>query len=284
MNSPRIVVGYDGSLEAREAVDWAAAEAARTATPLEIAYAYQLTWQAAQYNGAVAQLITEATGNAERVMTEILDHVRRTRPGITVTGTAVHGAPAPALLDLARDAGLVVVGNRGGGGLTNLLLGSVSQQVATHAATPVAVVRGRSHAADGPVVVGLDGSAATGTALAAAFDAAAARGTEVIAIRAYTPPSPMAVPPSAVEAHEREALEASLRGWRDKYPAVKVEALLAAGRAARVLTGVSHTAQLVVVGSRGHGGFTGLLLGSVGLHLMHHAECPVLIVHPRKTA
>jgi nucleotide-binding universal stress UspA family protein len=283
MNSPRIVVGYDGSLEAREAVDWAAAEAARTATSLEIAYAYQLTWQAAQYNGAVAQLVAEATGRAERVMGEILDHVRRAHPGIDISGTAVHGAPAPALLDLAHDASLVVVGNRGGGGLTNLLLGSVSQQVATHAATPVAVVRGRSDATDGPIVVGVDGSPSTDAALAAAFEAAVARGADVVAIRAYTPPSPMAVPRTAVEAHEREALEASLRGWREKYSGVKVEALLAAGRAARVLTGVSHTAQLVVVGSRGHGGFAGLLLGSVGQHLMHHAECPVLIVHPHTT-
>uniref|UniRef100_UPI0036F25980 universal stress protein n=1 Tax=Dactylosporangium roseum TaxID=47989 RepID=UPI0036F25980 len=133
-------------------------------------------------------------------------------------------------------------------------------------------------------MVGVDGSASTEAALTLAFEAAVARGTEVIAIRAYTPPSPVAVPPGAAEAYEREALDASLAGWREKYPGVKVEALLAVGRPAQVLIGVSHTAQLVVVGSRGHGGFTGLLLGSVGQQLMHHAECPVLIAHQPKRA
>ncbi|GAA2574935.1 universal stress protein [Dactylosporangium fulvum] len=282
MNEQRIVVGYDGSLEARDAVDWAAAEAARTATPLRIVNAYQFAWPAAYYAGATDAIVAEAEEYAERTIAEIVEHVRKHHLAVDVTGTAVHAAPALALLDLAEHAKLLVVGNRGAGGMANLLLGSVSQQVATHARVPVTVVRGRSRAAEGPVVVGVDGSASTEAALALAFEAAVARGTEVIAIRAYTPPSPVVVPPSAVEAHERETLDASLAGWREKYPGVKVEALLAVGRPAQVLIGVSHTAQLVVVGSRGHGGFTGLLLGSVGQQLMHHAECPILIAHEPK--
>ncbi|WP_425553928.1 universal stress protein [Dactylosporangium salmoneum] len=144
---------------------------------------------------------------------------------------------------------------------------------------PVAVVRGRSAAADGPVAVGVDGSPSSDVALGLAFDAARARGAELVAIRAYLAPGTAAVPADVVVAHEREALEESLAPWRHRYPDVKVEALVAPGRAAKVLIGVSHTARLVVVGSRGHGGFAGLLLGSVGQQLMHHAECPVLIAH-----
>jgi nucleotide-binding universal stress UspA family protein len=87
------------------------------------------------------------------------------------------------------------------------------------------------------------------------------------------------IPLNVIEAEQRAALHAALTGWSGKYPAVKVEPLLVRGRAAEVLIGVSRTAQLVVVGSRGHGGFVGLLLGSVGQHLMHHAACPVLIAH-----
>lgn len=283
MTEQRIVVGYDGSVEARTAVDWAAAEAVRTGSNLHIVYAYQFAWPGAFYEGPAAEIAEEAEQRAERTVAEVVDHVGKQHPGIDVIGTSVHSAPAPTLLDLGDTARLVVVGNRGAGGMASLLLGSVSQQVATHAHTPVAVVRGRAEVAEGPVAVGVDGSASSGAALTLAFEAAAARGTDVIAIRAYSPPSPLAVPPSAVEAAEREALNASLLGWREKYPEIKVEALLAVGRPAQVLAALSQTAQLVVVGSRGHGGFTGLLLGSVGQQLMHHAECPVLIAHKPTT-
>ncbi|GAA2372014.1 universal stress protein [Dactylosporangium salmoneum] len=280
----RIVVGYDGSDEARGAVDWAAAEAERTASRLQILDAYQIAWPGAYYAVAAEQFEFARTAAEQRVA-EMVARVRERGTGVDVFGTAVDGLAAATLLEVA-DAGarMIVVGSRGAGGLTNLLMGSVSQQVATHSPVPVAVVRGRSTAIDGPVVVGVDGSASSDDALALAFEAARARGTTVAAIRAHaTPPQP-SLPLPAVDAFERDALNTSLAPWIAKYPDVKVEALVAAGRAAKVLIGVSHTAQLVVVGSRGHGGFAGLLLGSVGQELMHHAECPVLIAHEHKAA
>jgi nucleotide-binding universal stress UspA family protein len=280
----RIVVGYDGSDEARWAVDWAAAEAERTGSQLQIVNAYQIVWAGAYYTVAAEQTAA-AREAAEQLVAEIVGRVRE-RGTVDVFGIAVEAPPASTLLDLgAAGARLLVVGNRGAGGLTNLLMGSVSQQVATHAAVPVVVVRGRSAAVDGPVVAGVDGSASGDAALGLAFAAARARGAEVVAIRTHlSPPTlpPDNVYPGEVHAQERAALEASLAAWREQYPDVKVEALVTAGRAAKVLIGVSHTAQLVVVGSRGHGGFAGLLLGSVGQQLMHHAECPVLIAHEPK--
>ncbi|WP_327004418.1 universal stress protein [Dactylosporangium sp. NBC_01737] len=285
MDAQRIIVGYDGSVEARDAVDWAAAEAERTTSRLHIVYAYQLTWLGTQYDGPVADLAAEAQERGDRLVAGIVEQVRRRGTGIDVVGTALHAAPAPTLIGLG-DAGanLLVVGNRGGGGITNLLVGSVSQQVATHAHVPVVVVRGRHDAAAGPVVVGVDGSASSDAALGIAFEAARLRGTGVVAVRAFVPAAVTALPYSVIETSERALLDASVTGWQEKYPSVKVEALLADGRTAEVLVGASHTAQLVVVGSRGHGGFTGLLLGSVGQQLMHHAECPVLIVHTPKSA
>ncbi|MET7401972.1 universal stress protein [Dactylosporangium sp. NPDC005572] len=280
METQRIVVGYDGSVEARDAVDWAADEAARSGLPLRIVYAYQLAWPAAAlYGSATEVLAADAEERGDHTVRDVVEHARRRRPTVDVTGVATHAEPAPLLLGQTAGTRLLVVGNRGGGGMSNLLLGSISQQVATHARVPVAVVRGRSAAADGPVVVGVDGSASTDAALALAFETAAAREAEVVAVRAYSPPSPVVVPLGAVEADERNALEASLAGWAEKYPGTRLTAQLAVGRAAQVLIGMSHTAQLVVVGSRGHGGFTGLLLGSVGQQLMHHAECPILIAH-----
>ncbi|MDG6105898.1 universal stress protein [Dactylosporangium aurantiacum] len=284
MNAQRIVVGYDGSDEARTAVDWAADEAARTGAQLQIVHGYHVAWPGIYYD-VTAELIEAAERTGEQLVAEAVSRVRDRHDGIDVFGTAVQAPGATTLLDLGDSAAsLLVVGCRGAGGVSNLLLGSVSQQVATHARTPVAVVRGHCDAAAGPVVVGVDGSPSAETALRLAFEAAAARGTEVVAVRAYVPPPATVVPRDAAEAAERAALESSLDGWRDRYPGVKLAAVVTAGRAAKVLIGMSHTAQLVVVGSRGHGGFTGLLLGSVGQQLMHYAECPVLIAHAPKSA
>ncbi|WP_327002091.1 universal stress protein [Dactylosporangium sp. NBC_01737] len=278
MHTQRIVVGYDGSDESRKAVDWAAAEAGRTGAQLQIVHGYHVMWPGIYYD-VTAELVEAAERAGEQLVGDAVARVRERHDGIDVIGTAVHAPGASTLLDLSEAAHLLVVGSRGAGGVSNLLLGSVSQQVATHARTPVVVVRGHGDAVGGPVVVGVDGSASAETALRLAFEAATARGTELVAVRAYLPPSPVLVPRDAAEAAERAALESSLAGWRERYPGIKVEAVVAAGRAAKVLIGASHTAQLVVVGSRGHGGFTGLLLGSVGQQLMHHAECPVLIAH-----
>lgn len=278
MDKQRIIVGYDGSIEARTAVDWAAAEASRTRSVLQIVYAYQFVRTGTSFQGT-AEMSADAERRAARTVAEVADHVRKHHPGIEVIGMSVHSVPAPTLLDLGHTARLVVVGNRGGGGMTGLLLGSVSQLVATHSRTPVAVVRGRSDATKGPVVVGVDGSDSADAALTQAFEGALHRGAEIVAIRAYSPPSPLAVSFGAVEAHEQGALNASLHRWSEKYPTVKVTALLAVGRPAPVLIAASTTAQLVVVGSGGHGGLTGLLLGSVGQQLIHHAGCPVVIAH-----
>ena len=130
-----------------------------------------------------------------------------------------------------------MVGSRGRGGFASLLLGSVSQRVATHAPCPVVVVRGREDVADGPVAVGVDDSAAA----------------------------------------EHARLEELLSPWRLKFPEVPVEVLVSHDSPAAVLNGVSHGAQLVIVGSRGHGTVAGALLGSAGLQLLHHADCPVWI-------
>ncbi|MDG6105917.1 universal stress protein [Dactylosporangium aurantiacum] len=284
MDRTRIVVGYDGSDESRRAVDWAADEAGRTGAPLQIVHTYQVGWPAGGYYRPTAEESAAVRGRAERLAADAADAVRARGTGINVVATVVHAAPAATLLDIAHSgARLLVVGGHGAGGVADLLAGSVSQQVAMHARVPVVVVRGPG-APDGPVVAGVDGSPATGTALGLAFEAAAAAGAPLVAVRTYVPPAPSVLPLSAVEADERAALRASLAGWPEKYPSVGLEARLTAGRAAKVLIGLSRTARLVVVGSRGHGGFTGLLLGSVGQRLVQHAQCPVLVAHPNRAS
>jgi nucleotide-binding universal stress UspA family protein len=225
---------------------------------------------------------------AEQIVQEALATAREVGPGLAIDGRPVLGDPSGVLLDASSSASCLVVGGHGRGRLAGLLAGSVSQQVAVHARCPVAVVRGRSDAADGPVVVGVDGSASSHLAVDLAFKQAAARGCAVTIVFAYEPPLlPLAGLEAAAPGYDDERLRTDIgrdfrqavARWRDQHPAVQVDQNLATGQAGSMLVERSHEAQLVVVGSRGRGGFAGLLLGSVGMHLLHQADCPILIAH-----
>jgi nucleotide-binding universal stress UspA family protein len=270
------VVGVDGSAPSRAALGWAALDASRRNTSLLVLCAY---------TGVVAGLRPMVSAGLRRaqqeqgdlVVREALAEVRATIA--QADGRAVLGDPAGVLLDASRTASLLVVGSHGRGGLAGLVVGSVSQQVALHAAGPVVVVRGRTEAVGGPVLVGADGSASSHFAVELAFEQAAARGCAVVIVYGHEPlfiPAPLDNEDGLRSDVEREFTQA-VAGWRDKHPTVPVEAEFATGRPGPVLAQASRRAQLVVVGSRGHGGFAGLLLGSVGLHLLHHADCPVLV-------
>jgi nucleotide-binding universal stress UspA family protein len=282
MKPPEIVVGVDDSLASRAAVRWAAAEARRRNIGLVVMHSYD--WRVIGARSPVGGGYADAVrARAEEVVEVAIAQAREAVPAVTVRGEVVLGAAGPVLVQSSAEAPMVVVGSRGRGGFASLLLGSVSHQVATHAAGPVVVVRGREDIVGGPVVVGVDGSASGNHALGEAFQEAQARDTSLVAVRVYSPrrlaPGPV-VPEDKAErrAIEHDLLAQDLAPWKEKYPDVDTEAMVIDGHAAEVLIGVSATAQLVVVGTRGHGGFVGLLLGSVGQQVIHHAECPVLIV------
>jgi nucleotide-binding universal stress UspA family protein len=188
-------------------------------------------------------------------------------------------------------AELVVLGDRGLGGFAGLLIGPVAVTLAAHAACPIVVVRGpepdrmvRSEA----VVVGVDGSPTSEAAVAFAFEAAALRGVPLVAVHTWfdmvvdATMAPL-IDWDVMEADEREVLAERLAGWAEKYPDVAVRRLVARDRPARALVEESGRAQLVVVGSRGRGGISGLLLGSVSQTLLHHAACPVAVVQGAPT-
>jgi nucleotide-binding universal stress UspA family protein len=284
MRTNEIVVGVDGSEASMATARWAAREASRRAAPLRVVLAYEWAWPGAQFK-PTPPVEKAAREHAEATVVAAATHARAAAPDVAVTSQAIRGRPAQTLIDAARDAALLVVGGRGRGGFVGLLLGSVSLQVATHADTPVVVVRDDTGPDAGPVVVGVDGSGSTEHTLQVAFDAAAVRGCPVVAVQAcevHTAWSGYGVgpefsDPDDLEVEIRKALADAVAPWREKYPNIPVETLVARGSAADVLTDVSQTARLLVVGTRGHGGFTGLLLGSVGQQLLHHSQCPVLI-------
>jgi nucleotide-binding universal stress UspA family protein len=270
-----VVVGVDGSTRSIGALRWAAAEAARLHRRLRIIYALDSDDPALHER-------------AESLLDDAIVQANAWQPRLAIVGVVQHGTPVAELLAESEHAELVVLGSRGHGTLAGILLGSVSAQVAAHAHCPVLVVHhGQIWAgSDGPptsgrpVVVGVDGSAPSDLAAGYAFQAAAALGVSLVAVRAWNPVQPH----GRDETAEHDLLAESVAGWCVKYPDVPVRLLLVPDSGGAALVAASQDAQLAVVGSRGHDGFLGLLLGSTSQQLLHHAHCPVLVVRPRDVA
>jgi len=268
-------------------VRWAAREAKRRGLPVRVDYVFDGEWRDAR----PAECYDDpdfAWKLAEGVVANAAHETRTVHETLTVEGQPLVGHAVARLLAESAEAELMVLGSRGRGGFGSLLLGSVSRRVATHAGCPVVVVRGRVDVADGPVAVGVDDSPSAELVLQTAFEAAAGRGCALRVVRSYLPVIPLwlaNVRPSDVDTPEADAeelarLEEQLAPWRDKYDDVPVEIVLTHESAAAALVDASTRAQLVIVGSRGHGVVAGTMLGSAGLQLLHHADCPVYIVRP----
>ncbi|NEC26246.1 universal stress protein [Streptomyces sp. SID8111] len=288
MSGP-VVVGVDGSESSLAAVEAAAAEAERRGVGLRVVHAF--LWPALHVPLG-APPMGPADGGlqaaADRLVAEAVEHARSAAPDVEVSHAVITGEPLTVLEAQSRQAELVVVGSRGMGGFVGLLVGSTAVHLAAHGKCPVLVVR-EPGTPDGPVVVGVDGSAAGRRAIDFAFAEAAARGAELVALHAWTtwnaplpaPPDatvPYASEPGALAASEERLLAEALSGYGERFPGVKVRHELVRGGSREALIEASRTARLLVVGARGRGGFTGLLLGSVSQAMLHHAHCPVAVV------
>ncbi|MFI0793466.1 universal stress protein [Micromonospora rubida] len=290
-SSAPVVVGVDGSAIALDAVRTAAREAASRRRPLRIVHAF--IWPLMRVTVDPAPGAPAGAGlrnQAERYVAEAVTEAGRIAPEVAVTGAVVDGSPAPVLLAESRDASLLVLGSRGLGGFAGLLIGSATVQLSARAACPVLVVRGESRA-DGPVVVGVDGSELSTEAVGFAFDEAARRGVPLVAVHTWLYPAPLGpgdILPlvydlEALAAEEERVLAESVAGFAAQYPDVPVQQRLMRGSPAGVLVEESKTAQLVVVGARGRGALAGLLLGSVSHAVLQHAHSPVAILHHGRT-
>ncbi|MFG1609744.1 universal stress protein [Actinoplanes sp. NPDC049265] len=277
-----VVVGIDGSARALEATRLAAAEAALHHRPLRIVHVMQ--WPRLFGDGR-SDPPDSLKSQAHVWLHDAALHAAEEAPGIPLVKETLVGPPAAKLIGATASAFLLVIGDRGMGGFTGLSTGSMAVQVAMHGAAPVLVVRG-TPAVDGPVVVGVDGSASAARALTFAAQEASLRGTELVALHAWTMPAlvgppammPLAYDPPAIALEEQRVLAEALAGIGEKHPDLTVRRELPPGPPARALIDAARHAQLVVVGSRGRGGFAGMLLGSVSQHLLHHATCPVVVV------
>jgi nucleotide-binding universal stress UspA family protein len=288
-----VVVGVDGSEQAMTAARWALDVAVRRHLPLEVVHSWSVPLPPVGLGPAPVGLSDDSLRDAaQRVLDDAVATLTGSAPNATVSGTLYPGTPTSALLEASERAALLVVGRSGLDRVTEFILGSVTQQVVAHAVCPVAVVP--SVVAEDPgleagrVVVGVDGSELSVDATRVAFDEASARRTGLTLLHVWNAPSystsGVVVPDSfkLEEAHSDElrAMAETVAGLAERYPDVHVEQRLRQGRPAKALADASRGAALVVVGSRGHGGFASLMLGSTSRSLLHHTQAPVLVVKP----
>lgn len=279
-----IAVAVDGSPSALRAARWAAAEAMRRCRGLLVVHAYP--WPLPTYGpvfGDPAGLYGSIRSVAEAVVGGAARHVEQVAPWLSVTTEVLRGSPRVTLEEVSRRAAMLVLGSRGLGGFTGLLAGSVTVSLTAHGHCPVAVIRGEEQEVSGPVVVGVDGSPRSGAAVALAFDEASTRETHLLALHAWGDDaraghggSGAARRPAA--RHAEDLLAERLAGWQEKYPEVAVRRVVLGALPAGALIEAVRDAQLLVVGSRGRGGFAGLMLGSVSRAVIQHAPCPVIVV------
>ena len=287
--SGRVVVGIDGSEPAAVALRWAAAEARRRGAALEVVHSWLPPLPLAPQDLYVDYGTMEA--GARRGLDHAVAELRKAggAPEDVVATLSMEHA-APALMEAARGADLLVVGARGRGGFAGLRLGSVSQACVQHAPCPVAVVpHPPASPPHGRIIVGVDGSEAAEHVLRWAADEAERWGATLMVVNAWA--APRALTPfdagvtfdvTALEEAGRSDLVARVDVVRqemgDEAPVMEVR--LVGASPAHALIEAAKDADLLVVGHRGRGGFAGLLLGSVSQQAVHHASCPVVVVRP----
>lgn len=247
-----VVVGVDGSEWSKLAAEWAVQEA-------DLRKAVQVCFVMATEDPSLDETARDTVG-------PLTEGLADRHPTLKISSDVVHGEPADVLLRWSADAQLLVVGSRGRSSLGATLLGSVSAKAATHAQCPVIVIRGRRDT--GPVVVGLDNSPHSSAALKFAFDSASRYGCELRAVQVWQDPEYAPVVPRLgwelidLRAEAVRGLAEQLAGWTESYPDVTFHKVAQRGHPVAELAAAADDARLLVVGHRGRGGFTGLLLGS----------------------
>lgn len=287
-----VVVAVDGSPASNTAVRWAANTAMKRDVPLRLASSYTMP-QFLYAEGMVPP--QELYDDLQRETLQKIDAAREVAlevaPDLRIGHALAEGSPIDMLLEMSRDAAMIVMGSRGLGGLSGMVLGSVSNAVVSHAHCPVVVVREDNNVTPetkyGPVVVGVDGSEVSRRATEVAFEEAQARGAELLAVHTWIDMQVNQGSFSLDDGHwqavrdEKSALlDNYLAEYSERFPDVPVRRQITRDRPVRALTEAAQGAQLLVTGSHGRGGFKGMLLGSTSRALLQTAPCPMMVVRP----
>lgn len=287
--SPRagIVVGFDGSPDARAALEWAIREAASRHEHLRVVHAEPdlAGWDAAAMTAPGTPPVPPP-GVSGPILEAAAELAKQS--GVDVSTLSLQGGAASVLVEQSKHARTVVIGSRGMSSVASAVLGSTVSHVASHARCPVVVVQSGGNPA-GPVIVGVDGSAESEETLAWAFDYASRHGLPLEVLHAYAIPvypgvvpyvPPVEITRATSDFEERVTGEA-LAGWSEGYPDVQVSSRVIHGRPGPALIEASEHGCVTVVGSHGRGAFLGMLLGSTSQSLLHHAKGSVVVVRHR---
>jgi nucleotide-binding universal stress UspA family protein len=285
-----ILTGVDGSAQSDAAVSWAAREASIRHEPVTLMHVVQpvvAEWPITGEQATVAEWQDENARHIIKQACKALSAASDQQRPPEVRTEVLYSHVADALVDASKDARMIVVGSHGTGALGRLLLGSVSGGVLRHAHCPVAVIHADDTSAvdpTAPVLLGVDGSAASEAATAWAFDEASRRGVGLVALHAWSDVG--VFPILGMDWHTYrdqgdEALAERLAGWQEQYPDVPVRRRLLCDIPVRWLLQESERAQMVVVGSHGRGGFGGMPVGSVSSEVAQSAKVPVIVVRTR---
>ena len=279
-----ILVGVDGSEYSDAAVRWAVREAAMRDEALTVMTVAEHQDSNTYDTDVIHQHRSAQRSEGDRILAvaqHVVDEVLGDRTLRRLRMEFVFAHPLSSLIDMSKDMRMVVVGCRGRGALERLPLGSVSSGLARHAHCPVAVIH-EGHAetdVQAPILLGVDGSPASEFATAIAFDEASFRRAPLIAMHAWADrlSSGAHLNWTIDERRGGEVLSERLAGWQETCPDVHVTPTLIRDDASRWLVNHSDSAQLVVVGSHGRGGFAGMMLGSVSANVVQAARVPVIV-------
>jgi nucleotide-binding universal stress UspA family protein len=281
-----VVVGLGTVRHGIPELDWAAREARSRNRPLHVVRAYHLSQATLPWESSTDRMLTADLHRiADKHVRDAFTHVRTNWPDVSIEGAVVDGAPWDVLRAASRAAEITVLGSRHLNVVGCAVLGSVSTVVAASGSGPVVVVGSPpgDPAEDPEVVVGIDGSEDTDLVLAFAFDYASRHQRPLNAIYCWSPDLLAAMQwrpePPAPERADRWLAEA-VAGWQDKYPDVRVRRGVVRDTPANGLVQASAAQDLLVVGSRSRHARIASLLGSVSQGVLHHATCPVAVVHP----
>jgi nucleotide-binding universal stress UspA family protein len=287
MAATSVIAATDGSAGSLRAVEWAAREAVLRGEPLRIVSVPALPPRMSPDPGhreTVAGIIHHA---ARMALDTAAERAAELEPGLAVSTELLDGPPVQALLDAGAGASMLVVGSRGAGGFSAMVLGSVGRYLATHAPCPVVVAREETMAVHRQVVVGVRDPDASAAVLEFAFREAALRKAGLLAVHAVSWSLPPMISAGKLTAEQRAALDAMrdqsetitrlddvLALWRHKHPDVETSWEVVHAHPARVLAGVSARADLVVLGRPA----AGIAAGSIIHGVLGHAHGPVAIV------